>query len=203
MAKRNSAKRSESKPDARIEPLTVTRWRKMITRKSYLKKLSVSICETMLYEFVARELVEMGPLVQQMPRAHRILIREAYKCKDVKNKPLVRSEWNVWYAKEPYFELADGMGYYYRAAGYALRYAMGYSDITEAVTIAAQKSFEYLDWQTQVRIVHSILAVEKEFGKLDPTSDDPLIANDWLKDRGMEPLVFEESIEDLLKKPSS
>ena len=93
------------------------------------------------------------------------------------------------------FRSPDGNGHFYCAAGPAVEFVLARKTIAEAISEVAQSTFEFLDWQTQLEMIQSIFAVEKEFGKLDPEAGDLMVANDWLKDRGMEPLVFPESIE--------
>ena len=181
--------------------LNVTRWRKRLTRSNDIRKLPEEIYPAILYEFVAREMLEMGSVIEHMPREHRDLISNAYRYTVNIEKKMVVPQGGMFFGRNPHILLPDSMGYFYRTIGEAVSYARGRMTIVEAIAECAQKSFGFIDWSTQVRMVQSILAVEQEFGKLDLKTEDHLIANDWLQDRGMEPLVFAETIERLLGKP--
>ncbi len=142
----------------------------------------------------------MGSVIEHMPREHRDLILSAYRHAVIVEKKMVVPQ-RTMLGRNPHILLPDSMGYFYRTIGEAVSYARGRMTIVEAIAECAQKSFGFIDWSTQVKMVQSILAVEQEFGKLDLKTEDHLIANDWLQDRGMEPLVFAETIERLLGKP--
>lgn len=188
---------------------TIPQFRRAGSRKRFIEKFPRSVASLYLFELAGQEILDLFRDGAQLPASHLKKLGKAFKLSLSDSFPKESSQEAAWLERNTYgtlnakmertkhafFELPDGMPYFYRSINYAF-VAHGVSSQSLFATLlaeAAGRAYQYFDWMEQLRIIERINGIGDAFG-IPGSPDEFGVCNDWLKEQGLEYLVFPELV---------
>jgi len=182
-------------------------WRKKSFRTSFFKKIPLSLVAQFVFELASEELRLLSKSGHIIPTDHLELLSVAhYEIFDYGLKWAVKKNGqpdservskkinqcrSFLYA--PCIERGSEAPVFYRCVDSAVRfYARVFKEdeLIKVIRAAPQRAYQIIDWDEQVEMLNSLIAVNREFGLL---IDDEKVAvgNDWLEERGLRSVLFQ------------